>query len=977
MKIIAWTVSVLAAATGVMGELPASGEVQSAANIRGGFCIVVGSVDGELEAELTDGGTVLVQGLALSEQAAANARKNLFSKGIYPLASVTYVESAAKLPYTDNIANVLVADLEALGSKGPSIEEINRVLGYNATAYIKQNGAWRKHYIAVPNDVNEYTHWKDDSTLSTYQRDYRAGISNQVRWIGAPDAYFKGPSNGICFFESERVAGCTWAGTVGGGTWARDAFSGVLLWREDYLDMKWEESSRQGQGQMWAANEKYFFGYKPKANTGLIAYDIRTGEVVRQYTNGVLIRPNAEEKWAGRAHSWDQKLMSIAHTILYEENVIQVFGNKVTCMDQESGNRVWQWSAGEDSATIVRNGLIQDSVLVVAVSKFRVNGYPECAFYGPPREYFADFKQITGLRVTDGEHLWTIDEMPNNDTIMFHEVIAGGNGKCMAIFEDGPFHCINAHTGEIEWTTTRKEAAGYGSYRGTSINVPDENLIIMAGHNSFTAHDAATGERVGSMNINDYFGSCPATTVTPTHVIMSEKFVPRDYFRVNKADDDYMMLTIGASACSYVPLFAYGSTYQIGGKCSCRRTIPSQNCSQRVNPVIPVTNSERLKNGGATIITEQIATQSVARNSRIGDEWTERCLGVHVKLEDNTCETPLSSGRDGIGQFMVSGEQLKHWHRMPAWTGYAKQETEPLQVGDLTLTSVVHEHRLTATRGGQTVWNFVADSRITGDPKTDGSLVYFGSHDGYVYALNANDGSIAWKFLAAPEDSRMIAYGQVESLWPVFGVVLHEGKLYATCGRLASLDGGIRAYCLNASTGGIEWQVVNVTGYSDETITHNGQKDLKTCTDGAEMSDIRGWGLDYAINDEPRIENGILKIPDWHVDISNPRDTIMFEDNLLGEVGTISRSGEKTLNNYRINPMIQIRNGVLWVLGTNNKPFRVGVNDARGRCIASYTQEGVVKTDLDLNRLANGLYIVWVQIDGAKQYAKLKLTSVK
>jgi hypothetical protein len=383
--------------------------------------------------------------------------------------------------------------------------------------------------------------------------------------------------------------------------------------------------------------------------------------------------------------------------------------------------------------------------------------------------------------------------------------------------------------------------------------------------------------------------------------------------------------------------------------------------------------------GGASVIAEAIERQAMAKNSQVGDEWNERSLGTYLSRSDVTCETP-DGGLGRNAQVMVSGEMLWHWKRMPAWTGYAREETPAVTAGDLSIVSVVHEHRITAERNGQVVWNFIADSRVTGTPVVDESRVYFGSHDGYVYALNLSDGSPAWKFMAAPNELRIVAYGQVESAWPVFGVALNDGKLYASAGRLATLDGGIQAYCLNADDGSMEWNVSNQSGFVDETVEHNGNGNIKSkdCADGNEMSDIRGWIIDNAINDVPYLENGMLSIPDWHIDINNPRDTVFFEENIPNTpVGTIQRSRGKVVNNHRISPMVSIRNGAVWVLGVQDKTYRVGINDARGRNIASVTQQGVLKTDLALDRLADGFYVVWVQIDGQREYARLKLTSVR
>jgi hypothetical protein len=81
-------------------------------------------------------------------------------------------------------------------------------------------------------------------------------------------------------------------------------------------------------------------------------------------------------------------------------------------------------------------------------------------------------------------------------------------------------------------------------------------------------------------------------------------------------------------------------------------------------------------------------------------------------------------------------------------------------------------------------------------------LVLFGCRDGWVYCLRAGDGQLAWRFRAAPEDRRIVAFDQVESAWPVPGSVLVlDGVAYVCAGRSSFLDGGIYLYGLKPQTG--------------------------------------------------------------------------------------------------------------------------------------------------------------------------------
>lgn len=72
----------------------------------------------------------------------------------------------------------------------------------------------------------------------------------------------------------------------------------------------------------------------------------------------------------------------------------------------------------------------------------------------------------------------------------------------------------------------------------------------------------------------------------------------------------------------------------------------------------------------------------------------------------------------------------------------------------------------------------------------------------YVYCLRAFDGALAWRFLAAPHDRRLMSEEQLESVWPVHGSVLvRNDTAYVVAGRSMFLDGGLTLYLLDPGTG--------------------------------------------------------------------------------------------------------------------------------------------------------------------------------
>ncbi|UCF14900.1 MAG: PQQ-binding-like beta-propeller repeat protein [Phycisphaerales bacterium] len=116
---------------------------------------------------------------------------------------------------------------------------------------------------------------------------------------------------------------------------------------------------------------------------------------------------------------------------------------------------------------------------------------------------------------------------------------------------------------------------------------------------------------------------------------------------------------------------------------------------------------------------------------------------------------------------------------------------------------------------GDIVWSCTAGGRVDSPPTIYQNRVFFGSADGY--CLRSSDGVLAWRFRAAPVDRRIVAFGQLESVWPVPGnvMVLQEkvgdsikAVAYAVAGRSSYIDGGIYLCRLNAVTGKLLSQTI-------------------------------------------------------------------------------------------------------------------------------------------------------------------------
>jgi hypothetical protein len=93
------------------------------ATLDGGLCVVLPADDGAALCALTNHGHALVQGLAVDDASLAGCRDAIADQSLTGIATVIRATSLKRLPYADNLVNLLVADLDSLGDK-------NRNLGW-------------------------------------------------------------------------------------------------------------------------------------------------------------------------------------------------------------------------------------------------------------------------------------------------------------------------------------------------------------------------------------------------------------------------------------------------------------------------------------------------------------------------------------------------------------------------------------------------------------------------------------------------------------------------------------------------------------------------------------------------------------------------------------------------------------------------------------------------------------------------------
>ncbi len=132
---------------------------------------------------------------------------------------------------------------------------------------------------------------------------------------------------------------------------------------------------------------------------------------------------------------------------------------------------------------------------------------------------------------------------------------------------------------------------------------------------------------------------------------------------------------------------------------------------------------------------------------------------------------------------------------------------EPVVSNGLIYVPSMVRDRMTAydAANGEEVWRFYTDGPIRFAPIAYNGMLYFVSDDGYLYCLDALDGTQKWKFRGSPTTQRQILGNErLIDTWPARGApVIKDGIVYFAAGVWPHM--GIFLHALDTVTGEVIW----------------------------------------------------------------------------------------------------------------------------------------------------------------------------
>ena len=770
-------------------------EILKQAVAQGGLIVHVGCGDGKLTAALRVTERFIVQGLDADPENVAKARAHIQSAGRHGPVTVGVLNDS-KLPYIDNLVNVLVVDESA---KIPE-EELLRVLAPRGVAIFTNRQSEiknRKLEKPWPDDIDEWTHWLCRPDNNAVSRDRRVGISRHLQWIMPPlwsRHHNLLPSVSSMVSARGRLFYIIDEGPISvkgvPDNWmlvARDAFNGLLLWKRPVRNWGWKTWSEvEFSGLMRFKTPSQIFRRLVAVDDVLygtlgfgdpvLAMDAATGKTIREYQ--------------GTANT-SEILFHDGLLVLAKNAAGQTPGKDVQVIEAASGKTLWE-RKGFQGTSGHGDELKQYTDAYVTV--------------GGDRVFFLDGDHVVALELKTGKDRWRSPRPDMKKDVLGHYKFNHAN-LCSLVYNDkrvflGQMFPFSGNLNKVQekQMVVRALDAGSGKklwdYAGASFaHFTPPDLFVSQGlvwtfkpkAVALVGLDPASGavkkEYPAKQILVGHHARCYRNKATERFYLAGEEGIEYIDFKTGEIDVHHWV----RGACRYGILPANGLIYLPTHSCGC-------HANSKLNGFIALSAS-----GYAGKPTD--AAKRLVKGPGLGQPADEAKAAApedwpafkHDNMRGNCTSTAIPAA--------VS----------PHWTCKIG--------GDLTAPTVAAGRVFVAAqdaaqlygldaKSGDVRWQITTDGSVDSPPTYHKGKLVFGTRGGFVCALRADDGKPIWRFQAAPSDVQLTAFGRLESPWPVNGspVILND-KVYCVAGRSMNLDSGLYVYALEIETGKVVRQM--------------------------------------------------------------------------------------------------------------------------------------------------------------------------
>jgi len=707
----------------------------------------------------TPAGVVVVAGLddpALVARLAEGGRRI-----VHVLEPETRVEAARKaapaglvtvepwagpsLPHVEHLANLVVCGKEIAEA------EVLRVLAPGGLGLLRKGGAWTRLVKEKPAEFGEWTHWRHGPDGNMVSKDRAVAAPTGLRWVAGPpqDAGGRRWYYDHLLLSSNGRNVYVYEDVIV----ARDAWNGAILWTRPFKTPVYRETGLPVPPDP-----------PPRARLTTRVNKVRPvllGDRLFAATEGKLLEIDAR---SGETAGEFGEAKSPREVVVDGGLLIVTDPAAVRAYDLATRKAVWETKLAAHRVVAGDGGL-----------------------------FALTATHVVGLDLATGRERWrTADpEAALAVTCTYHD------GRLVlekSTFRDDPVGCgikvYDTKSGEVVWTRDYKPDMTH--YREARAYFARGLLWIQIDRDQLLGLDPKSGSERQSWKSR---GKHCATPVASERFFMAPEC---EFTDLETGQQSRARMFKSACRLPFIP--ANGLLYTFPVQCECWPMLRGYMALSSGAPA-SLAAGPRRESGAAP------PAEPLLRPADPADEWPTyrhdvwRSGSTPMKLPPElkvAWGVPVAS--------LPEGPAADDWKGNPFVEGVL---TPPVAANGLVFVAAPDLHRVVAldARTGERRWTFQAGGRVDGPPTIHEGLAIFGAHDGWVYAVRAASGELAWRFRAAPVEARLMAYGQLESPWPAVGSVLVDGGVaYAAAGRHPSSDGGVKVLALKARTGELVWE---------------------------------------------------------------------------------------------------------------------------------------------------------------------------
>lgn len=786
--VLALAMSVLStAATGQDGT-----ELLRQSGIHGGVIVHLGCGEGPVTEQLAAGPQYIVQGLDTDEVKVAAARQRLLAEGRYGAVIIDRWDGR-KLPYVDNFVNLIVADDPSSASQ----EEMLRILcpgGVLLAAEVDGQRPRAKLVKPWPPEMDQWTHYFHGPDGNPTGKDTLVAPPTRLQWLGSPGwarhhdhmASMSAlvSANGRLFYIMDEGSRASIQLPARWSLIARDAFNGTVLWKRDI--------------SQWASKD---FGLK-SGPAHLLRRLVAVGDRV-YVTLGIDAPATILDAASGQTLAECEGSQFAREIVVLEDSALVVADQEKSRLPEfrRAGTYVWSNTKASNS----RWGWLGTPCSILANDaasgklRWRVQSpVAPCSLAASADSIvFHDGQKLVCLDVHTGQKRWNAEDTP------LAMPVPSSTGPRVLIYEDMVLLAANnrkvsgwrLRDGQKVWEQSQ-QPSGHMSLRDLFVVDGLAWTAALAGNRDngiWSGYDPRTGETKRTfppdVDLHWFHHRCYPSKASGTFLLTGrngteyvdlkqEHWTPNHWFR---------------GGCIYGVMPCNGMTYASMDACGCQLEAKLSGFKALSSARVPQPSADEL--APASRLEQGPAYSQVDGPAAGAEDWP-------------TFRHDAARGGAAPAGLAESGGS---WE-----TRLGGQLTQPIIAAGRVFVACRDTHTVHALEAntGRAIWSFTTGGQTDTPPTYWNGLVIFGSADGYVYALRADDGALAWRFRAAPVDQRLMAWERIESAWPVHGSVLvrenDQGQAiaYCTAGRSIYLDGGIRFLRLDAASGKLLGEVV-------------------------------------------------------------------------------------------------------------------------------------------------------------------------